>query len=108
MSVDQKQNVVLKTAEEERAQLQALMDKRNLTDDKKASPQSSSSSESSEECTSSDSETEKQNQINRQQVTNKVNGHIFKYFCMFLFVDQLLMLSISVTVYSHPVQPLLP
>ena len=67
MSMDQKQNVITKNVEEERAQLEALLQKR-LSDKK------SSSSSSEEEELSSDSETEKetekQNEINKKTTIN--------------------------------------
>ncbi|KAK3579218.1 hypothetical protein CHS0354_022764 [Potamilus streckersoni] len=69
MSVEQKQNVILKTNEQERATLNLL----KLDEGEKSKSSSSSGSEEEEEDIeeSSESETEKQNEINKQ--TSNIN-----------------------------------
>ncbi|XP_013417046.1 protein phosphatase 1 regulatory subunit 12A isoform X3 [Lingula anatina] len=65
MSIDQKQHIISQNVNQERLQLEALLNQ--PTDDgKKSSSSSEESSEEEDEIESSDSETEKQNEINKQ------------------------------------------
>ncbi|XP_013417050.1 protein phosphatase 1 regulatory subunit 12A isoform X7 [Lingula anatina] len=66
MSIDQKQHIISQNVNQERLQLEALLNQ--PTDDGKKSSSSSeeSSEEEDDEIESSDSETEKQNEINKQ------------------------------------------